>query len=107
MGLRGLALGEDLTARSRLRPPDQRMAGDMTPLELHAVQQVAVRDAGGHEVAVVAGDEVVGVENLVDVEACRGGGFAFGVVLGPQAALDDSAEGLDRAGGDDALGSAA
>src|SRR5690625_6651569 len=83
------------------------MSGDMTALELHSVQQVAVRDAGGYEVAVVAGDQVVGVEDLIDVEAGRGGGFAFGVVLGPQTTLDDSAEGLDGAGGDDALGGAA
>src|SRR5699024_4542386 len=83
------------------------MSGDMTALELHSVQQVAVRDAGGYEVAVVAGDQVVGVEDLIDVEAGRGGGFAFGVVLGPQTTLDDSAEGLDGAGGGDGLGGAA
>src|SRR5690625_7652377 len=82
------------------------MSGDMTALELHSVQQVAVRDAGGYEVAVVAGDQVVGVEDLIDGEAGRGGGFAFGVVRGPQTTLDDSAEGLDGAGGDDALGGA-
>src|SRR5699024_9022121 len=100
-------LGEDLSDGARLRPHDQRMSGDMTALELHSVEQVAVRDAGGYEVAVVAGDEVVGVEDLIDVEAGRGGGFAFGVVLGPQTTLDDSAEGLDGAGGDDALGGVA
>src|SRR5699024_12423628 len=40
-------------------------------------------------------------------QACLGGGLACGLILGRQSALDDSAEGLDGAGGDDALGSAA
>lgn len=79
------------------------MRGDVAALELHAIEQIAVGDARGDEVAVVTGDEVVGVEHLVDVEAGLGGGFAFGVVLRPQSALDDSAECFDGAGGDDAF----
>ena len=54
---------------SRTVPDLERMTSDwvVAPwlLEVHALQQLAVGDAGGGEEAVVAGDEVVGVSTLV------------------------------------------
>ena len=75
--------------------------------EAHTAQQVAVGDAGGREVAVVGGDQLVRGQHRVEVEAGVEGLLLLGVVGGGQAALDDAAGGLDRARGDDALGGAA
>jgi hypothetical protein len=42
------------------RPHDQRLGGAPRRVVVHALEQLAVGDAGGGEEAVVAGDEVVG-----------------------------------------------
>ena len=52
-------------------------------------------------------DEVVGGQHRVEVVAGVDGPLALVVVGGAEPALDDAAEALDRAGGDDALGGAA
>ena len=73
----------------------------------HAVEEVAVADAGGDEEGVLARHEVVGGEDAVEVVPGVEGLLPLLVVLGPQPALDDPAHALDRARRDDALGSAA
>src|SRR5207302_1208299 len=52
----------------------------------------------GHE-DIVTGDEVIGPQHAIDVVAGGGDGTALVVVAGPQAALNRSAEALDRRGG--------
>src|SRR5699024_11547795 len=64
-------------------------------------------DAGGGEVAVVRGDEIVGGQHPVEVVTGVEGLLVLGVVGGGEAALDHPAGGLDGAGGDDALRGAA
>src|SRR5690625_3134131 len=73
----------------------------------HAAQQVAVGDAGGGEVAVVGGDQIVGGQHALQIVAGVDGLLSFLVVLGGEPALEHAAGGLDGAGGDDALGGAA
>src|SRR5690625_1530981 len=70
----------------------------------HAAQQVAVGDAGGGEVAVVGGDQIIGGQHALQIVAGVDGLLSFLVVLGGEPALEHAAGGLDGAGGDDALG---
>ena len=74
---------------------------------VHALEQLAVGDAGGGEEAVVARHEVVGAQHLVEVVAGVEGGVALVVVAGPEPALELAAHALEGGGGDDALGRAA
>src|SRR5204862_7407399 len=70
---------------------------------LHTAQQRAARDAGRGDEDVLARDEVVRGEHLVDVVA--GVGELLPLLLGtrPATALQLATETLDRSGGDDAL----
>ena len=90
-----------------LRAHDQRLGVGAVAPEADTTQQFAVGDAGGGEEDVLAGDEVVEREDLVEVVAGVEGPLALVVVAGPEAALDGAAEGLEGAGGDDAFGRAA
>src|SRR5690606_12421257 len=59
--------GLDQAHGARLRAHHQRLRVDVLGVVAHALQEVTVGDAGGREEAVVAGDEVVGGEHLVEV----------------------------------------
>src|SRR5690606_41144347 len=73
-------------------------------LPSHACDELTVGDAGRDEDRVLPLDQVVGLVDLVDVEARVDAALALLVVARPQHALDVTAEGLDRASGADALG---
>ena len=87
-------LGGDPADRAAARAHHQRVGGRAAGAVADAAHQLAVGDAGGHEEAVVAGDEVVGGEHEVGVEVVAGveGALALVVVLRPEPALDDAAE---------------
>src|SRR5664280_1886617 len=74
------------------------------PVVTDAGEQLPVGDPGGGEEAVVAADQVVGVEDRIEVVAEVEGGPALLFVTGPQAALDLAAHRLEGGGGDDPLG---
>src|SRR3954464_14435054 len=69
-----------------------------------ALHELAVGDAGGHEEAVVTGDEVVGVEHPVEVVAGVDRALPLRVAPGPPPAPDRALHALHRARRDDALG---
>src|SRR3954465_9022556 len=83
------------------------MGGGATRAVAHAVEQLAVGQAGRDEEDVVAADQLLGAQHLAEVVAGVDGPAALGVVLRPQLPLDDAAETLHGAGGDDALGRSA
>ena len=95
----------------RTVPERERITSDsvvaLPRLVAHALQELAVGDAGGGEEDVVAGDEAVDVEDLVEVVAGVDRGLALVVVARPEPAEQLAAEALDRGGGDHALGRAA
>ena len=70
-------------------------------------RQLAVGDAGGGEEHVVAPDQVVDVQDLLQVVAGVEGGLALVVVAWPQPAVHGPVEALEGAGGDHRLGRAA
>jgi hypothetical protein len=72
-----------------------------------AVHELAVGDAGRDEEAVVGRHEVVGRQDAIQIVPGVDRALALVVIDGPQLALDDAADGLDRARRDDALGRAA
>src|SRR5438874_817516 len=72
-----------------------------------AVEQVAVCDAGRGEEDVVAGNEPVDLQDLVEVVAGLERAPALILVARPQPAEELAAHALDRGGGQDALGRAA
>src|SRR5699024_9924110 len=72
----------------------------------HAAEHVAVGQTGGHEVAVVGGDQVVGVQDAVQLQACVKCLATLEVVHRCEDALDLATHALHGAGGDDALGGA-
>src|SRR5690606_26888003 len=74
--------GVDQSHRPRLRPHDERLGGGPVVVVVDALQQLTVGDAGGREEAVVAGDEVVLGEDLLEVVALFQGGVALLVVAG-------------------------
>ena len=72
-----------------------------------AVEQVAVGDAGGGEEAVLAGDEVVEMQDPVEVVAGCASPARLSLVARPEAPDDRAAEALDRGGREHALRGAA
>src|SRR5690242_8484569 len=91
----------------RLRAHRHRLRARAVAPVAHALQQIAVADAGGAEEHVVAGDEVVLREHPVEVVAGVERGLALGVVARVQSTEDLAPDALERGGGDDALGGAA
>jgi hypothetical protein len=80
--------------RARLRAHHQALrAGAVAPVA-HAAEEVAVADAGGREEHVVALDEVVGREHLVEVVTHVERGAALVAVAWPQPPLDRAAQTL-------------
>jgi hypothetical protein len=91
--------------RARARAHHQRLGrGSAAALVAHALQDVAVGDAGRREEHVLAGDEVVAVEHFGQVVAGLDGGRALLVVARPQASQQLAADALDRGRRDHALG---
>src|SRR5664280_1741090 len=74
------------------------------PVVTDAGEQLPVGDPGGGEEAVVAADQVVGVEDRIEVVAEIEGGPALNIVAGPEAALDLPTHRLEGGGRDDPLG---
>ena len=87
------------------RPHHQGVGRGAVRAVVHALEQLAVGDAGGHEEAVLAGDQLLGGEDGVGIEvvACVQRPLPLVVVGGPEAGLDHAAHALHRAGRDDAL----
>src|SRR5690606_7453729 len=75
-------------------------------LTADACHELSVCDARRDEDRVVALDEFVGLVGVVHLESGVDSALTLLVVARPETALDVSAERLDRAGGDDALGAA-
>src|SRR5436190_20987966 len=80
--------------------------GRRAPIALvaHALEHIAVGDAGGGEEHVLAADQVVAAQDPREVVALRLGGGPLLVVARPQPALHLAPDALDRGRGDDALG---
>src|SRR5829696_7232053 len=89
----------DLADRAALRPHHERLRGGAARAVVDAAQQVAVGDTGGAEEHVVALDQVVRGEDLVEVETGVDRALPLLVGLRPQLGLDLAAEALQRAGG--------
>src|SRR5689334_16305976 len=85
----------------------QRFGGGAGPAVADALEDVAVGDTGGGEEDVLAGAEVVGGEDLVEVVAGVEGSRALLIVARPEAAEQLPAHRLQGGGGDHALGRAA
>src|SRR3954447_25606149 len=104
-----LVVGGDRPDRAAARAHHQRVGAAASGAVAHALHQLAVGDAGGHEEDVVPGDQVLGLEHVVRVEVVAGVERALPllVVLRPQPALDDTVEALHRTGRDDAFRGAA
>src|SRR3954447_6591417 len=100
-------LADDVADGPALGPHDQGAGGCAAGAVANTLHELPVGDAGRDEEDVVAADEVVGAEHAGKVVTGRDSALAFGVVLGPQLALDDATDALDRAGRDDALRRAA
>ena len=100
-------VGLDHPDRAGLRSHDDRLRGAAAAVVLDALEQVAVGDPGGAEEDVLAGHQVLGGQNLVQVVAGIDGLLAFGVVGRRELGLDRAAHAADRRRGDDALRCAA
>src|SRR5215218_6768055 len=99
-------LAVDRADGAAARSHDQGVGAGRLGAVAHAAQQLAVGDAGRDEEALTD-DEVVGGQDAIEVVAGVEGLLALLVVLGPEPALDDAADALDGAGGDDPLRRAA
>src|SRR5581483_1215208 len=97
----------DTADGARLGAHDEGFGGGAAGVVVDALEELAVRDAGGGEEGVVGGAEIVGGEDLLEVVALVDGGLALLVVPGPQPALHLAAHALQGGGGDDAFGRAA
>src|SRR5215208_6792424 len=103
--LRPVVAGRDAPHRTRARAHHQRLGRRARrTLVAHALQDVAVGDTGGGEEAVVAPDEVVDGQHLLEVIAGVERGLALLVVARPQPAEQLAADALKRRGRDHALG---
>src|SRR5919106_5634428 len=102
-----LVAGVDRAGGARLGAHRQGLGEGAATVEADPAEQLAVGDAGGGEEHVVAPDQVVDGEDLVEVVAGVQGGPALLVVAGPQPAEHRPVQALEGAGGDDALGGAA
>ena len=78
--------GLDAADGARARAHDQRLGGRAGAAVADALEDVAVGDAGGGEEDVLAGAEVVGGEDAVEVVAGVDRRLALAVVAGPEAA---------------------
>src|SRR4051812_29020899 len=72
-----LVAGVDGADGAGLGAHDERLRGGAPAVVVHALQQLAVGDAGGGEEAVLAGDEVVLGQDPVEVVAGVEGGLAL------------------------------
>src|SRR5215204_2483654 len=107
VGAAQLMPGLDQADGARDRAHRQRLGQHLVGPEADPAQELAVGDAGGGEEDVVAPDQVVDGEHLVEVVAGVEGGPALVVVAGPEAAVHGAVEALEGAGGDHRLGGAA
>src|SRR5262245_26953939 len=76
--------------RAAARPHDDGLRDGTAGPVADAVHQLAVRDAGCDEEAVIAADQVLGVQNLVEHETGVERTLPLFVAGGPQASLDDA-----------------
>src|SRR5215218_1179390 len=102
-----LVAGVDLAGGAGLGAHRQRLGEGAAAVEAHAPQQLAVGHAGGGEEHVLAPDQVVDGQHLVEVVALVEGGPALVVVARPQPAEHGRVQALERAGGDHRLRRAA
>ena len=100
-------LGLDGADRAAARSHGQRLGDRQVRRVPDPAQHLAVGDAGGDEVRVVAADQVRGGEHPVQVVAEASGLVGLRVVARRQPAVDRAAQAADGAGGDDALRGAA
>src|SRR5690242_5261968 len=90
-----------------LRAHDQRGRERASRAVSHATEQVAVGDSGGGEEDVLAPDQVVGREDLLEVVSRVDGSLRLLVVSRPQPAHELAAEALEGGRREDALGRSA
>src|SRR5215207_6204300 len=100
-------VGDDAPDRTGLAAEHDALGADDRTLLTHAVDELAVGHAGGHEERVVAAHQVVELVDAVAIESGRLAAGALGVVLRRELALHEAAQCLDGARGGDALGAAA
>src|SRR5262249_40789279 len=102
-GVGGLDAADGARARTHDDGVRDRAAGDVA----NPLQERAARDPGGGHEDVLAGDQVVGREDAIDVVAGVVEVLAFVVVAWPEAALHAATQALEGGRGDHAFGCAA
>src|SRR5919204_1722136 len=102
--LRAVVPGSDGTHRARPRAHAHRLGVGVAAGEVHALEHLAVGDARRGEEDVVAGDEAVLVEDLVEVVAGVERRLLLLLVAGPQPAEDLPPGALDGRRRQHALG---
>src|SRR5690606_36992312 len=100
-------LAGDLADRTAARTHHHRLGRRAAGAEAYAFHQLAVGDTGRDEEAVVGAYQIIGGEYAVQIVSAGYRALAFLVVAWRQTPLDQAAHALHRAGGDDALRSAA